>query len=158
MEDWVRHNWTGLQGGSLDITPLAKGQFGYQFNCREDVDHILRKVWTYGKTPFQLKIWTPPFNVDTKRLDTIPVWVRLPGLPWELWNLDSLGDIGNALGTFIEVDISYQQTKIRKVARILVLLNIITSLREYLNLTCQTKTKKTTTRLRGTPISLPQMS
>ena len=27
MEDWVRHNWTGLQGGSPDITPLAKGWF-----------------------------------------------------------------------------------------------------------------------------------
>ena len=52
MEDWVRHNWTGMQGGSPDITPLAKGWFGYWFNCREDADHILRKVWTYGKTPF----------------------------------------------------------------------------------------------------------
>ena len=24
MEDWVRHNWTEMQGGSPDITPLAK--------------------------------------------------------------------------------------------------------------------------------------
>ena len=84
----------------------------------------------------------PLFDADTERLDTIPVWVRLLGLPWELWNPESLSDIGNALGTFIEVDLSYQQTKIKKVARILVSLNIRTSLREYLNLTCQTKTKK----------------
>ena len=73
MEDWVKNNWTDLQGGSQDITPLAKGWFGYRFNCREDADHILKKVWTYGKTPFQLKIWTPPFDADIERLDTILV-------------------------------------------------------------------------------------
>ena len=93
----------------------------------------------------------PPFDVDTERLDTIPVWVRLPGLPWELWKPNSLSDIGNALGTFIEVDLSYQQMKIQKVTRILVSLNIRTSLREYLNLTCQNKTKKQLLGYEGLP-------
>ena len=93
----------------------------------------------------------PPFDADTERLDTIPVWVHLPGSPWELWNLASLSDIGKDLGTFIEVDLSYQQMKIRKVVRILVSLNIRTSLREYFTLTWQTKTKKQMLDYEGLP-------
>ena len=83
MEDWVKSKWIGLQGEGLEITPLAEGSFGFRFSCREDTDLTLRKVWTYGKTPFQLKRCTPLFDAETEKLDTIPVWVRLPGLPWE---------------------------------------------------------------------------
>ena len=107
MEEWVRNNWTGFQGEGPEITPLAKGWFGFHFSCKEDADLILKKVWTYGKTPFQLKRWSSLFDADTERLDTIPVWVRLPGLASEFWNPTSLNDIGKVLGTFIEADLSY---------------------------------------------------
>ena len=107
MEEWVINNWTGFQGEDPEISPLAKGWFGFRFNHREDAYFILKKVWTFGKNPFQLKRWSPLFEADTKRLDTIPVWVQLPGLPWEFWNPTSLGDIGRALGTFIEENLCY---------------------------------------------------
>ena len=81
-----------------------------------------------------LKKWTPLFDMDIERLDTIPVWVRLPGLPWEFWNPDSLWDLGNALEVFLEKDLSYFKNHQRRVARIVVLLNIRTDLGEHLNL------------------------
>ena len=89
-----------------------------------------------------MKRWSSLFDADTKRLDTILVWVHLLGLPSEFWYLTSLSDIGRALGTFIEVDLSYQQTKIRKVAMILISLNIRTSLRDHINLIWKTKSKE----------------
>ena len=73
MEEWVQKNWTGFQGKDPEITPLAKGWFGFRFSQKEDADFILEKIWNYGTTPFKLKIWTPLFDADTKRLDTIPV-------------------------------------------------------------------------------------
>ena len=75
MEEWFRNNWMGFQGEDPEITPFTKGWFSFCFSHREDTDFILKKFWTYGKTPFQLKRWSSLFDVDTERLDTIPVWV-----------------------------------------------------------------------------------
>ena len=82
------------------------------------------------------------FDAETERLDTILVWVHLPGLPLEFWNLVWLSEIRNELGTFIEVDLSFQQTKIKKVAKILVSLNIRTNLPKAFNFVWQNKQKR----------------
>ena len=47
------------------------------------------------------------FDAEIEQLDTILVWVRLPGLPLEFWNLAWLSEIENELGTFIEADLSF---------------------------------------------------
>ena len=60
----------------------------------------------------------------------------------EFWNQASLGDIGRVLGSYIEANLSFQQTRIRKVARILVSLNIRTNLWDDINLIWGTKTRK----------------
>lgn len=73
------------------------------------------------------------FDVEWERIDVIPVSVRIPGAPWEFWNWESLRDIGNVLGLFIDADMSFTHTKSMTVARILVSLNIRTGLREDLN-------------------------
>ena len=107
MKKWTRKNWTGLQGEGLVINSLANGWFIFLFRCREDADQICSRVWTYGKTSFQLKQWTTLFDAKIEQLDTILIWVYLPGLPLELWNLAYLSEIGNELGIFIEADLSF---------------------------------------------------
>ena len=144
-------NWAGFQGKEPEITPLAKGWFSFRCECKKDAYYVLGKIWNYGTTPFQLKRWTPLFDADTERLDTIPVWVRLLGLPWEFWNPASLDDIGRALGSFIEENLSCQKTRVWKVARILVTLNIGTSLLDHINLICETKTRKQLLDYEGIP-------
>ena len=89
------------------------------------------------------------FDAETEQLDTIPVWVLLPRLPLEFWNPACHSDIGNELGTFIEVDLSFQQTNIKKVARILVSLNIRTSLPEAFNLYGKTRKKDSCWTMKG---------
>ena len=37
----------------------------------------------------------------------MPIWVKLPNLPFQLWSLPFFKLIGNTLGSFIEVDLSY---------------------------------------------------
>ena len=143
MKEWAGKNWTGLQGEGSVINSLANGWFSFLFKCREDADQICSRVWTYGKTSFQLNQWTALFDAETEKLDTIPVWVRLLGLPLEFWNPAWLSEIENELGTFIEADLSFQQMDIKKVARILVSLNIRTSIPEAFNFIWQNKKKKT---------------
>ena len=91
------------------------------------------------------------FDAETKQLDTIPVWVHLPGLPLELWNPTWLSEIRNEPRTLIEADLSFQQTKIKKVARILVSLNIKTSLPEAFNFVWKKKIKRQLLDYEGIP-------
>ena len=151
MGTWVRRNWGDLLSCEPELTPLAKAWFGFQFKSKDDTEKILGQVWNFGTTPFKLQRWTPLFDVDIERLDMIPVWVRLPRLPREFWNQTSLSDIGRALGTFTEADLSYLQTKRRTVARILVSLNIRTSLRDHINLIWEPKIRKQLLDYEGLP-------
>ena len=132
----------GLLRYEPEFTSLAKGCFGFQFNCKDDYENILEQVWNFGVTPFKLNKWTPLFDADTERMDIIPVWVQLLGFPWEFWNPTSLRDIAKALGTFIEAYLSFLQIKCRTVERILVSLIIRTSLRDHINMIWGRKTTK----------------
>jgi hypothetical protein len=58
------------------------------------------------------------------RIDEEPIWVRLPGLPMQFWNTHRFAAIGNLLGSYLEVDMSFEDTGYMTVARILVKINL----------------------------------
>jgi hypothetical protein len=62
------------------------------------------------------------------------VWVCLPALPLHFWSLEHFKAIGNFLGDFLEADMTFEETKQRKVARILVNLNVREGLGEEVDL------------------------
>ena len=68
-------------------------------------------------------------------MDSVPIWVRLPGLPLHYWKEEHLRAIGNILGTFIEADLAFERTNLKQVARILVNINIREGLAEEMTLT-----------------------
>jgi hypothetical protein len=59
----------------------------------------------------------------------------LSALPLQFWSLDYFKAIGNFLGDFLEADLSFEKTKQRKIARILVNLNVREGLGEEIDLT-----------------------
>jgi hypothetical protein len=75
-------------------------------------------------TPIVLKCWTSIFYAKRERVDVVPVWVRLPGLPMQYWNSACFSTIGSRLGDFLEADYSFEETGIMTVARILVHLDL----------------------------------
>ena len=81
-----------------------------------------------------LKPWTPNFDASRERVDVVPIWVRLPALPRQYWTEEHLSSIGNILGTFLEADLSFKVMKLRRVARILVNLNVREGLYEEIHL------------------------
>ena len=52
------------------------------------------------------------------------IWVRLPGLSLPFWFEECFAHIGNLIGTYLEVDTTYKVTKLKRVARIMVNINI----------------------------------
>ena len=81
MEIWVRKNWSSALNYELEMDALTKGWFGFRFNYRSDVEKILVKKWRHRVVPILLKKWTLLFDVDSERLYTMSVWVRLSRLP-----------------------------------------------------------------------------
>jgi hypothetical protein len=88
------------------------------------VDWVLSKFWTMVGTPIVLKRWTPNFDAKKEKVDVVPVWVWLPGLPMQYWNSVCFTTIGNRLGEFLEANYSFEETRLMTVARILVQLDL----------------------------------
>jgi hypothetical protein len=95
----------------------------------------LHTSWTIDSSPVLMKPWNPTFDASCERLDSIPIWVRLPGLPPHLWSESCFKALRNFLGEYISADMSFLASGNMVVARILVSLNIREGLREFINLT-----------------------
>ena len=56
--------------------------------------------------------------------DSLPIWVKLPNLPFELRSVEFFKLIGNALGTYLEVDLSFLESGVCCFRKVLVLLDL----------------------------------
>ena len=54
----------------------------------------------------------------------MPIWVKLPNLPFEFWSLEFFKLIGNTLGTFLEADLSFLASGVCCLGKVLVLIDI----------------------------------
>ena len=54
----------------------------------------------------------------------MPIWVKLPNLPFEYWSLDFFKLNGNTMGTFLEADMSFLELGVCCLGKVLVLLNL----------------------------------
>ena len=113
---WVQTNWADLLSSAAEVGELTKGWYTFTLASKHDVEQILNRNWFYGMIPILLKRWTPLFNANSEQMDTMAIWVQLLGLLLELWNLASLKDLGNAIGTYLEADFSYLKTQRRDAA------------------------------------------
>lgn len=76
-----------------------------------------------------LKRWSPLFDPKREQIGVGPIWVRLLGLP-QYWSEDVFIRIGNRLGTYLDFNKSYVQTKNRALVFILVHLDMQDRLEE----------------------------
>ena len=102
---------------------LARGWYAFNFVNEEHLIWVLSRNWFFEQASVLLKCWHPMFDTSRERVEQVPIWVRLLGLPLPFWFEDHFTHIGNLLGTFMEADSSYKLTKVKRVACILVNIN-----------------------------------
>lgn len=134
LTNWVQEIWGGILQELPEVQSLARGWFALHFSKAEYTDLILAKYWHIEMTPVLLKRWSPLFDPEWEQIGAGPIWVRLPGLPLQFWSEAVFIKIGNALGTYLEYDKTYVQTKKRALARILVHLDTREGLEEKITL------------------------
>jgi hypothetical protein len=86
-----------------------------------------------GSRGLYLNRWTPEFFPENDIPKAVPVWVRLPYLPLHCWNDETIQNIGNTLGKFI--DRVEPKDGLQACARICVEVDLEKGLPEAINLT-----------------------
>ncbi|KAI9121850.1 hypothetical protein K1719_007240 [Acacia pycnantha] len=90
----------------LKLIPLSNGYFIVSFSNKEDRAYAFQEgPWMIEDHYLTVQRWRPNFNPSKADLQcNIAAWVRLPDVPFEFYNVESLRRIGNMIGKMIKVD------------------------------------------------------
>jgi hypothetical protein len=134
FSDWMKEIWYPWLGYILTYMTLPSGWFGLIFKTPEDAESILNKFWDYKGGSLMLKRWRTRFDPATEYFSFRHVWVLLPGLPLNLWNTSALTAIGNLLGLFLKIDEACLLSTDKRLARVLVEVDLHVGLMDSIEL------------------------
>jgi hypothetical protein len=134
LEDWTTSQWSPILGYCPEILYLKKGWLGFICRSPEDASLLLSSFWIIGGSSLMLKRWRLAFSPDSDYFQLRHLWVLLPGLPLHFWNFEACKAIGNSLGKFISLDPVTLTGSSRKMAKILVEMDITAGLPENLQI------------------------
>ncbi|KAK4343385.1 hypothetical protein RND71_036479 [Anisodus tanguticus] len=92
-------------GVTYRFTVHASGWIVFKFNTEAEKEKVMANGphFVYS-TPLLLKDIPHCFTFDREEICTVPIWVRLPSLPLELWNETALSRILSRIGRPIGTD------------------------------------------------------
>ncbi|GLJ11556.1 hypothetical protein SUGI_0171030 [Cryptomeria japonica] len=108
FRNWCDQNW----GEGMDLRTLGNGYYLVFCPSAQDRDWILDNgpFFIEGKG-LNISVWSPKFNPFEATIEKTLIWIKLPGLPQEYKDVETLKQIGNHLGEFVKseelVDPSY---------------------------------------------------
>ncbi|GJW40803.1 copia protein, partial [Tanacetum coccineum] len=104
VANYVRNTW-GKYGLVRSMFSSSTGLFSFQFSSIDDLDTMLENgPWFIHNNPFILKKWHLGENLLREDISTIPVWVKLHGVPVTAFSEDGLSVIATKLGTPLMLD------------------------------------------------------
>jgi hypothetical protein len=104
---------------------LGLGFFLVKLELVDDFDRILKGgPWFIGEHFLSLRPWIPDFRPSEAAVNTVAVWVRLPELPVEYYDKESLLLIGQALGPVLRVDFNTASGARGRFARLCIQLDL----------------------------------
>ena len=91
--------------GKIDCVDLECDYFLIRFYLKEDHDTVLIKgPWFIGEHFLSIRPWEANFRPEEDNIASVAVWVRLPRLPIEYYDVEALKEIGQAIGTVLRID------------------------------------------------------
>lgn len=87
-----------------------------------------------------LKRWHVGFDPVTKYFQFMHIWVLLPWLPIQFWNVEAFKSIGNELGRFMFLEDSIIKGGNRKLGKFLVEMDVHNGILEGLDIEWRGKT------------------
>ncbi|XP_058776119.1 uncharacterized protein LOC131650425 [Vicia villosa] len=97
MKNYMSRMWNFV--ALPDMFYNDEGYFILKFKNGDDRDKVLMKgPYTFQNKPVILLEWRHDFTMAKDMLRSIPIWIKLPGLPLPMWGAQSLGKIGSVVG------------------------------------------------------------
>lgn len=87
----------------------------------------------YGK-PMIIKPWSTSFNFHNEVLKVIPIWIKLPNLPLNCWNEESLSRICSLIGVSLYADECTSKALRVSFARILVKMDVTRDIKKVMKI------------------------
>ncbi|GJX30736.1 putative reverse transcriptase domain-containing protein [Tanacetum coccineum] len=104
VANYVRNTW-GKYGLARSMFSSSTGLFSFQFSSMDGLDSMLENgPWFIQNNPLILKKWHPDENILKEDVSTVPLWVKLHGVPVTAFSKDGLSDIATKLGTPLMLD------------------------------------------------------
>lgn len=100
--------------GLENVTTTANGFMIFRFKTEDELHTVLEKgPWMFGGKNIILQQWHPRFQFDKNKITTLPVWVRLHGLPFPLWSKQGLSLAASMVGRpFLCDELTYNCTRL----------------------------------------------
>ena len=91
--------------GLENVTTTSNGFMIFRFTTEAEMHAVLEKgPWMFGGKNIVLQQWHPRFQFDKNNISTIPVWIRLHGLPFPLWSKQGLSMAASMVGRPLSCD------------------------------------------------------
>nr|POE56025.1 uncharacterized protein CFP56_64479 [Quercus suber] len=92
-------------GSDVHIVDVGDGVFQFKFSMESQLKWVLATGhWSFEDHPLVLCKWEQGMTAASVRFTSIPMWVQISGLPFDLLSKDVGRDIGNGLGKVVDVD------------------------------------------------------
>ncbi|GKB01352.1 cytokinin dehydrogenase 3-like protein [Tanacetum coccineum] len=104
VANYVRNTW-GKYGLVRSMFSSSTRLFSFQFSFMDGLDAMLENGPSFIRNnPLILKKWHPDENLLKEDVSTVPVWVKLHGVPVTAFSEDGLSAIATKLGTPLMLD------------------------------------------------------
>ena len=92
-------------GNDLKIVDVGEGLFQFKFSIESQMKWVLDNgPWSFENQLLVLQCWEKGMTPRLVKFTTVPMWVQVWGLPFDLINEDVGRDIGSGLGRVVAVD------------------------------------------------------
>ncbi|XXG79808.1 hypothetical protein AAC387_Pa09g0802 [Persea americana] len=91
--------------GNLEIVEFPNQFYLFKFGHDQDMALVrLGSPWTVAGHLLILTRWVPDFDPTKVYIATLPIWVSMPGLPFEYWVEDQIRKMVAPVGQFVKID------------------------------------------------------
>ncbi|KAB5561450.1 hypothetical protein DKX38_006407 [Salix brachista] len=108
----TRRAWDGY--GLEQVMTMDAGFLIFRFKQESDMQEVLAKgLWMFGGKHIALQQWHPRIQFEKNKIKSIPVWIRLYGLPFPLWTTEGLSRAASMVGKPLSCDApTYNSTRL----------------------------------------------
>lgn len=98
VQRWAQRSWKVTAG--VQVFDLGGFSFLFALPSVEEAQRVVKGQWGFEGRRMNLEWWSPTVCCTKKGDDCSEVWVKILGLPLQLWDVEVFSAIGNFCGGF----------------------------------------------------------